>query len=419
MVTENPTDQKGSPAFNRQHKWRKRQAPDLLLFLLFISTAAVILFRISIEETGYLSPDSKAYLGLAQNLKEGNGFYVQNTEDTGRHYFATWPVGYPVLIYLLSEASTLDVFWSSKVLNLLLLGFGFLMLRLLSRPYAFLLASLYGIYTFMEVYSFTWSEAPFLFGLLLLAYSTDQVLQENNFTVNTTIIFLTCLTLFLIRYMGAFSFAVPGLLTLYFGYSHRYKAALRVLFATILLALLASAYLYINYTQSGFTTGFDRLADETEGAGAFLAMLLKGLLNEFLIIRKFRAANQPDYLLYATVVVQMLVMAYSIVKVRKHYNFWQELRNNSFSVTCLCIAVLYLIALLSLRTVSYFDALDYRLLSPFSFLTLIGLLYTFASLPDTYREVVKAKYLMFAFFILSLLLNLPKIYVQNQVQQLF
>src|SRR5690606_39250419 len=131
-------------ALSPQHKWRKRYTSELLLFLLFISMVAVLLFRINVEEIGYLSPDSKAYLGLAQNLKDGHGLYVPNTEDSGRHYFATWPVGYPILIYLFSELSTLNVFWSSKVLNLLFLGFGFLLIRHLCRSYAFLLASIYG-----------------------------------------------------------------------------------------------------------------------------------------------------------------------------------------------------------------------------------------------------------------------------------
>ncbi|MDX5435884.1 MAG: hypothetical protein LPK03_01745, partial [Pontibacter sp.] len=74
---------------------------------------------------------------------------------------------------------------------------------------------------------------------------------------------------------------------------------------------------------------------------------------------------------------------------------------------------------LALRTVSHFDDLDYRLLSPFSFLAFVGLVYDVVSLPDADKEVVRVKYALFAFFVLSLLLNVPKKFVVSRLQQLF
>ncbi|SIQ70573.1 hypothetical protein SAMN05421545_1140 [Pontibacter lucknowensis] len=388
----------------------------MLLLLLYLATAAIILLRINAEGTGYISPDSTHYLGLAQNLKDGHGFYVTSATGT-RTYFSTWPVGYPVLIYLFSELSTLDVYWSSKLLNFILLAIGFVFLRQLSRPYAFIIASVYATYTYMEVYSFTWSEAPFLLLGLLLAGITYQIFIGNWSGKNVVLLFAVCLALFLIRYIGAFSFAVPALLGLYFAYRGSYKPALYLFTSSIVLAMLAGAYLYINYRLSGFTTGFDRLEDETETIGAFIVMLFRGLLNEFLIIREYRPQNQPDYLLYVTATIQLAVLTFISFKIKKHYNFWQELRQNSFSMICIGIALLYLTAILALRFVSYFDALDYRLLSPFSFPLFIGLIYTFVALPDKHKDIVQAKYTLFAFFLLSLLLNLPKKFILQQLQQ--
>jgi hypothetical protein len=401
---------------NLSNNSRSSITSDLLLLLLYLTMAAVILFRVNVEGTGYLSPDSKAYLGLAQNLKDGHGLYVLNAEGTSRHYFSTWPVGYPVLIYLFSEITTIEIYWASKILNLLLLACGFLLLRHLNRTYSYLLASVYAAYTFMEVYSFTWSEAPFLLLLLLLAYFANKVWQEEQVNRNIILIFLCCFSLFLVRYVGAFSFAVPGLLGLYFAYCRRYKQAAKFFLVTLLLAILAAAYLYTNYTLSGFSTGFDRLEAETEGAKGFVPMLVKGLINEFLVIREYRPSSQPDYLLYATTALQLLVLVYISIGVKRHYIFGQELKENRFSVVCLGIGILYFVAILVLRAVSQFDDLDYRLLSPFSFLAFIGLLYTFVSLPDRHKEVVRAKYVLFGFFIVSLLLNLPKKFVLTQLQ---
>lgn len=92
----------------------KHRFADTKLLLLYIAVCAVILFRVYVEATGYLSPDSEAYIGLAQNIKDGNGLYVLNEEGTGRRYFSTWPIGYPVLIYFVSAVTSLSVFWSSK-----------------------------------------------------------------------------------------------------------------------------------------------------------------------------------------------------------------------------------------------------------------------------------------------------------------
>ncbi|ARS36931.1 hypothetical protein CA264_16680 [Pontibacter actiniarum] len=379
---------------------------------------AVILFRLNVHGSGYVSPDSQAYLDLAQNIKDGHGFYVPNEGTAGRHYFSAWPVGYPVLIYLFSQVTSLDVYWASKILNLLFIGAGFLLLRHLCRQYAFVLASVYGAYTYLEVYSFTWSEAPFLLGLLLLAYVASQVWAGRGTNGHVLVIFLICLSLFLLRYVGAFSFGVPALLGLYWSYKRKYKVAGKLLVVTTLLALLAAAYLYTNYRLSGFITGFDRLKDETESAGGFVLMLLKGLFNEFLVIREYRAQNQPDYLLYTTALLQLLLLLYIVVQVRTRYSFWQEAVADRFSAACFGVAFLYLGAILALRIVSRFDELDYRLLSPFSFPVFIGLLYTLVKLPDASREIVRVKYALFCFFVLSLLVNVPKNYVVSQLQQL-
>ena len=391
---------------------------DLILLSVYVATVIIIIYRIKAEGTGYLSPDSMHYLNLAQNIKDGLGFYVTNEQGI-KSYFSTWPVGYPILIYIVSVITSSDVILASKLLNFTLLGFSFISFRLISRKYAFVLASVYGAYTFMEVYSFTWSEAPFLLLLLLLAGIAHQIFTGQESAKYFMSLFAVCIWLFLIRYIGAFSFAVPALLGLHFAFNGKNKLAFKLLASSFILAVLAGTYLFINYKLSGFTTGFDRLEDETESFTSFLLMLLKGLFNEFLIIREYRPQNQPDYLLYITAIIQLTVLAFITAKVKRHYNFWHELKQNSFSMICIGIALLYLTAILALRFISHFDALDYRLLAPFSFPLFIGLVYTLVSLPDKHKDIIQAKYLLFAFFLLSLFLNLPKKFILQQLQQVF
>ncbi|MHA6246314.1 hypothetical protein ACXYMU_00130 [Pontibacter sp. CAU 1760] len=383
---------------------------DALLLLLYVLLAAIICFRVNVEATGYTTPDSEAYLGLAQNMLDGHGFYVLKADGT-RAYFSTWPVGYPVLIYLVSSMLPLSVFWASKVLNLVLLGLGFLLFRCLNRRYAFIMASVYSAYTFLDIYSFTWSEAPFLLGLLCLCVVAAQTLQHAK-AKHLLLLFLVCAFLFLMRYVGAFSFAVPALLGIYFYFKGDKRAAAKLLLTSILLTILAGTYLYLNYRLSGFMTGFDRLEASTEPTRTFVGMMIEGLLNELLLVRKYRLGNQPDYLLYFTVVLQLLAMAAILMKVEKLP------RLNLFSQTCLFVASLYLLTVALLRSISHFDDLDYRLLAPFSFLFWVGLMHYLVALPDHAKGNVQAKYIAFAFFLVSLLLNMPKQYILDGIRQL-
>jgi hypothetical protein len=87
-------------------------------------------------------------------------------------------------------------------------------------------------------------------------------------------------------------------------------------------------------------------------------------------------------------------------------------------MACIVIAFLYLAAIVAMRFVSHFDALDYRLLAPFSFPLYIGLVYALVSLPDKHKDIIQAKHALFAFFLLSLILNLPKKFILQQLQQI-
>jgi hypothetical protein len=389
---------------------------DYLLLVLYVAVAIIIIFRIHAEATGYISPDSEKYLELAQNLKEGKGLYLYNEESGQKMYFSIWPIGYPAFIYVVSAVSTLSVFWSSKVFNLMLLGLSFLLLRQINRKYAFVLAAVYCSYTFLEIYSFTWSEAPFLLGLLYLCYLVRKILLKDDTNKSILYLFLTCFCLFLLRYIGAFSFSVPVLLAFYSYYMKRNATATRLLGVSLLLGVLAALYLYMNYRLSGFTTGFDRLEAKTESMGAFVRMMTEGLLNEFLLIRKYRLGNQPDYLLYITTLLQLATMAVIIVKVKRHHQLKEQLTQNTFSLVCLATAVLYFLTILLLRSFSHFDDLDYRLLAPFSFLFWVAVVHVLVSFPDVSKEVVQAKYIAFVFFLISLLINLPKQYMLEQLE---
>ncbi len=57
---------------------------DWYLLIIFIMMAVAIVVKSYFHLDGYLSPDSANYLKLAQNLLEGNGYYVSAYGSTGQ-----------------------------------------------------------------------------------------------------------------------------------------------------------------------------------------------------------------------------------------------------------------------------------------------------------------------------------------------
>ena len=397
----------------------KPRGSDGLLLLLYMAICAAIILRVQVEATGYTSYDSHFYLELAQNLKDGHGFY-RSTEypapvvktPENQVFFSAWPVGYPVLVYLVSEASRLDVFWASKVVNLLLLGLGLLVLRRINPPYAFILGSVYGAFTILEMHSYTWSEGAFMFGLLCFVYLLTKIVSGKKENQHILLLLLACMYLFLMRYIGLFAMGLVALAAAYLWHQKRVDTARKLFLVFLLLCVFAGLYFGMNYLQTGSLSGGDRLARETESAGQLAWMFGQGVFNELLLMRHYNFRGAPDTLLLLAVILQVAVL-YVVARAVKSSK--EDFRKNLFSHLCLLTAGFYLFTLAILRSLSPFD-FDFRLLSPFTYLALTGLVHYVVALPDSSPEIRRAKWLIFLFFLLSLLLNLPKQYL---LQQLF
>jgi hypothetical protein len=399
----------------------KSWAPDIILLCLYMAICAAIVLRVSVETTGYTSPDSEFYLELAQNLKDGRGFYMSNEypipavkTPENQVYFSAWPVGYPVLVFLVSEASRLDVFWASKVVNLLLLGLGLLLLRQVNRPYAFIPGSVYCAFTMLEIHSYTWSEAAFMSGLLCFVYLMTNILKGENINQNILLLLFACMYLFLIRYIGAFAIGLVALAAVYLWHQKRMGTAKKLLLVFLSLCLFEGLYFGMNYLQTGSFSGGDRLARETEHPGQLALLFTQGIVNELLLIRHYNFKAAPDTLLIFTIILQVTVVYFVLRALKACKDTREALKKNLFSQLCLITAGFYLLSLAILRSLSPFD-FDFRLLSPFTYLLLIGLVHYVVVLPDSDKKIYRAKWLIFFFFLLSLLLNLPKQYLLQRL----
>jgi hypothetical protein len=387
---------------------------DLLLLLLYVAYCGAVILRVNIEGTGYTSPDSEYYLEAARSLRDGERFIVKDLY--GLHTgvvnkltpFTAWPIGYPTLIVIASFMSGLNLFWASKLVNLFFAGLGFLLFRNINREYSFILASIYGAFTVIEMYSYTWSECIFLFGcmylvfLLYRTYLTGR--QDYIYRLVATVWFM-----FLIRYIGFFAGGLilfVALITLFEG---RKKISKKLWIAFFLNVAFVCAYVINNYYQAGYNTDAQRFTQNMESPAQVLWRATKGLLIELFIIKKYYLRGSPDTLTVATFSLQLFVIGYIWHSLRKQSTLVvNEIKKNLLSHTAITVAISYLIILVILRSISQFDPPNYRLLSPFSFLMLFALVNYIVALPQSIEGATRTKYAAGGFLALSLLLNLPK-----------
>ncbi|MHA6246315.1 hypothetical protein ACXYMU_00135 [Pontibacter sp. CAU 1760] len=392
---------------------------DLLLLLFFLAYCSAVVLRVSIESTGYTSPDSEYYLEAARSLQEGQGFIIRDLYGlhTGQVNaptpFTAWPIGYPVLVAAASWVSGLSLFWASKLLNLLVAGAGFLLLRRINRPYAFVLASLYGSFTVLEMHSYTWSEATFMLGCLGFVFLLHRIVMDRQAAGRYTILLsLTLAGMFLVRYIGLFAYGLTACIALYTYRLRLHRLCIGLLAATAAASMVAASHLLYNYVRIGHFTGISRIHHDMETPLQVVWMTIKGIAIELFVIRKYYLQGMPDVLTIAAAGLQLAVIGSIWWLLHKQRSaVLAAFKQNSLSHMAILTAVAYLVMLVVLRSISQFDPPNYRLLSPFTYLVLFALVNYIVSLPDEIGRVKEAKYILFLFFVGSLLWNLPKIYL--------
>lgn len=390
---------------------------DLLLLLLYTTFCAVVILRVHIEGTGYTSPDSHYYLEAARSLRDGEKFVIRHLygpRGEESMYFAAWPIGYPTLITSASLLSGLNLFWASKLVNLLFAGLSFLVLRQINRHYSFVLASIFGTFTVIEMYSYTWSESVFLFGCLSLVALLYKVYTAGKISF-VYALFASAIFMFLMRYIGFFAGVLILMLGVIAWLENRRQLSKHLCIVFILNVAIVCTYMLHNSCMAGYDTEAQRLTKDMETPFQVFWMAVQGLTIELFLIRKYYLRGLPDALTIATTSIQLVIGGYLIWLLRKQRKIiLEEFKKNLLSHIAIVAALTYLVILVFLRSISQFDPPNYRLLSPFTFLMLFAVVNYIVALPDNIAGAKKAKYVVAGFFVLSLLLNLPKKFLLSQ-----
>ncbi len=346
----------------------------LVLTLALTAVAAVlVLGKGLVDADGYLTRDSSSYLELAENLLMGQGVTVLNTGAgvAAAERFATWPIGYPGLIALVSGLTGVSTFLVSKLLNI-----GFLFLAVLAVARGFerdgaILSLLLLTGGTLEIFAFSWSEVPFITLMVLFALALARVLPSGA-PLGAGQLFWLCLlaiALFLTRYIGLFALApllVAAALKLR---DHDLRPALLLAGTALVAGAVALAYLLYNKAATGHFTGIPRPA-AMETHAELLGALGMALLREIILpIPYWVGTDIKHNAILALVLLFILVLVVLAPRTpRADPDPEARARVQAF----LLVGGFYMAAMIALRWTSFFDPFGYRLLGPGTVIVLIG-----------------------------------------------
>jgi hypothetical protein len=340
-----------------------KQLVKYKLLLLFLSLASIILLNSYFDPNGYLSPDSTYYLRLSKNLISNEGFKIAdyNSPD-GQSFFAIWPVGYPVMIFMMSKLTGLGVVWASKALNLLIIGVILLLFRYMFRGNAPWAGLIFFINANILIFSFTWSEVPFILFLLLISISLYKCVETSGKIVWLAGLFLTGIALFMMRYIGLISIGITGLIAVITFLRHRWLLSGKLLIIASLQIIFAALYLYNNKILTGYITGGLR-ALPRESNFVLLNQLFSALKEEAVFINRWKPLMISLGLL--------ILLGIYLFSTRKKSH--RDEKFDDLWKYFLFTGVIYLVAIVTIRWFSYITPLDFRFLAPGSFLIILSL----------------------------------------------
>jgi hypothetical protein len=356
-----------------------------------------------------LSFDSEHYLKTAEDILKGDWLVSYKTQtsspESSISYTAVWPIGYPLLIAATSYCTGTDAFTASKIVNIIFLGFIFLLLHHHYGVHSLLPACYFCSFSMLEIYSYTWSEGAFLFFLLLMLHVLKKLLYEEIRTIHVVLLAACLIAMALLRYAGLIYFIFTFLVMLWSVYRRNRKYAWQIGLALFSASLCIMPYLMINYYYTGgFFGGHPRYFPEAEQWHMLMSTIFKGVLNELFIMRNFYFTW--DYLFFIALFIQGMVMVYLFQK-SKLSTKRVTLKGEEILILS---GIFYLMVIVFIKTVSPLDTFDYRILAPFSAPIFIALLGNFTSSYNT-SNPRHVPLVIIGFFMLSLVLNLPKMYV--------
>ncbi|MDR1702453.1 MAG: hypothetical protein LBR56_06735, partial [Sporomusaceae bacterium] len=288
-------------------------------------------------------------------------------------------LGYPVCISIIAKLTGFSVFWASKTCNILFAFIGFLILKKYFTKDFLIYSMVFFIPGISRIFTYTWSEVPFIVFLLLLSITLNKFIEAKKTSASLYIsLFFICVGLFLSRYIGIFSVGLISLVAIWVIYKKRdFVSASKLLLTASCVGIICFLYLYNNYTQTGFITGMPRIASP-ESNFQLLKMLSKAQIYELL-------GGAPSRIISF---FYSFLLSWTIYKTMKYKKTAENSSKIYFGV--LSVGIIYWLSIVVIRWISQFDGFSFRLLGPSTMLFFIaGIIYLQKNLDSIHYNHIK------------------------------
>ena len=345
-----------------QSKWK----PNHPLILLWIFHSTLVLFLAYINPNHYTTIDSHYYLESAGNILQGHGYTI--FEENEFRWNGTFPAGYSLAIAFVSFFTKTHVLWASKIVNIATTGIWFFFLNLwFGRKKSFLTGCILLLGCFLKLWAHSWSEPLFLVILFCWIYHFSRFSASSDLSISRLFSVLALgFLLMLVRYAGIFIIPLSVIYSVYYLLKRENDKSLIAAFLSVFWSAGFVFYLFLNYQNSEELYGGARF-DENIMVAKNITSFAKGLMNKISFFGNF-TFHSFEVFSFIGIAFQILLTALILKELGRKFVITKWVKHNFI------IAFTYLIFLFILRIFSHFDEPGYRLLSPFTFLVLCGII---------------------------------------------
>ena len=334
---------------------------------LVAALAGCILIYVFTSTNGVgISPDSIVYMSTARNLCNGLGFY----EFTG-YPMVDFPVFYPTFLSIILFISRSDVLVFAPVVNGILFGSvvflsGYILQKFVIayRWYKWLILSIIILSpSLIEIYSMLWSETLFIFFTLLFFLAFKNYYRYHSLASLLLVAFVTALA-FLTRYAGITLIGTGGLLLLVNVTSGWRKKITHLLIFSIVSISLVLLNLLRNAALTDTLTGKRQLG---------ITPFYKNVEYVGSVYSDWLAVFENHYQ-FAALLCILALFVFSVLFLLQnfsmdHYHSYEKILTAFF--------IVYSAFILISATLSRYETINNRLLSPAYIPFIIGCSYLF------------------------------------------
>ncbi len=321
--------------------------------LLASVAACLFIYYYTLHSGIGISPDSVMYQTTAINIQSHFSFTDFNGLPT-----VDFPLGYPSFLAFFAWISGLTVLQVVPFLNAALFSSVIILTSIIIEGYqntssfykALILAALACSPCLLEVYSMLWSETLFIFLGLLFAVAYRHYFRSHSYRQLLVVACIAAVA-FVTRYAGITLLVAGGFLLLFDGELGMAKKIRQLVFFTLIGSSLAAANLIRNTLVTGHATGVREkairsLTDNLNQIG--------GTLSDWLPFIKGH-----EMLATLIFILVLLLGAWQLF-----YRTIQQQYFAGYETIIACLFVVYASFMLVIATISRFESLTSRLLSP-------------------------------------------------------